>query len=88
MAQVALAWELSKEAISAPIVGSTSLDNLKELLGKQALTRGSYSYLRLTKVKQPRSSLDSRKRKSSTWRNHTNPLASSATGEAGEELIR
>jgi aryl-alcohol dehydrogenase-like predicted oxidoreductase len=33
MAQVALAWILSKEQVSAPIVGTTSLDNLKELVG-------------------------------------------------------
>jgi aryl-alcohol dehydrogenase-like predicted oxidoreductase len=33
MAQVALAWLLSKEQVSAPIVGTTSLDNLKELVG-------------------------------------------------------
>jgi predicted oxidoreductase len=32
MAQVALAWILSKEQISAPIVGTTSLNNLKELV--------------------------------------------------------
>lgn len=34
MAQVALAWSLSKEYITAPIVGTTSLDKLKDLLGK------------------------------------------------------
>ncbi|KAK6902583.1 hypothetical protein I203_107841 [Kwoniella mangroviensis CBS 8507] len=33
MAQVALAWSLSNDFITAPIVGSTSLDNLKELIG-------------------------------------------------------
>jgi predicted oxidoreductase len=33
MAQVALAWTLSKEHVSAPIVGTTSLNNLKELVG-------------------------------------------------------
>ncbi|OXH42750.1 hypothetical protein J004_06533 [Cryptococcus neoformans] len=33
MAQVALAWSLSKEYITAPIVGTTSLDKLKDLLG-------------------------------------------------------
>jgi aryl-alcohol dehydrogenase-like predicted oxidoreductase len=34
MAQVALAWILSKDQVSAPIVGTTSVDNLKELIGE------------------------------------------------------
>lgn len=33
MAQVALAWILSRDFITAPIVGTTSLDKLKDLLG-------------------------------------------------------
>ena len=33
MAQVALAWILSKDGVSAPIVGTTNLDNLKDILG-------------------------------------------------------
>ncbi|PPQ78779.1 hypothetical protein CVT25_010652 [Psilocybe cyanescens] len=33
MAQVALAWVISKEGVTAPIIGSTSLDNLKDLIG-------------------------------------------------------
>ena len=33
MAQIALAWSLSKDGISAPIVGTTSLTNLKDLIG-------------------------------------------------------
>jgi len=32
MAQVALAWSLAHDYISAPIIGTTSLDNLKELI--------------------------------------------------------
>ncbi|KAG8702429.1 hypothetical protein FRC08_003496 [Ceratobasidium sp. 394] len=31
MAQVALAWCMSKDPVSAPIVGTTSLKNLEEL---------------------------------------------------------
>ena len=34
MAQVALAWSLSNEFITAPIVGTTSLENMKELIGE------------------------------------------------------
>lgn len=33
MAQVALAWSFGNENITAPIVGTTKLDNLKELIG-------------------------------------------------------
>ena len=33
MAQVALAWSLGNDNITAPIVGTTKLDNLKELIG-------------------------------------------------------
>lgn len=34
MAQVALAWAMGKEGVSAPIVGTTSLQNLAELIGE------------------------------------------------------
>ncbi|PPR04578.1 hypothetical protein CVT24_012031 [Panaeolus cyanescens] len=33
MAQVALAWAMSKDGVTAPIVGTTSLENLNDLLG-------------------------------------------------------
>ena len=33
MAQVALAWVLSKPGVTAPIVGTTSLANIEDLLG-------------------------------------------------------
>lgn len=33
MAQVTIAWSLSKSFISAPIVGTTSIDKLKDLVG-------------------------------------------------------
>lgn len=33
MAQVALAWSVSNEFVTAPIVGSTSLEKLAELIG-------------------------------------------------------
>ena len=33
MAQIAVAWSLAKEGVSAPIVGTTSLKNLQELIG-------------------------------------------------------
>ncbi|KAI0033128.1 NADP-dependent oxidoreductase domain-containing protein, partial [Vararia minispora EC-137] len=33
MAQVAVAWMFAKDAVSAPVVGSTSLEKLKDLIG-------------------------------------------------------
>ncbi len=33
MAQVALAWMMSKDHVTAPIIGSTSLKHLKDILG-------------------------------------------------------
>lgn len=34
MAQVACAWVLTKDPVAAPVVGSTSLKNLEELVGE------------------------------------------------------
>ena len=34
MAQIAVAWSLANEYVTAPIVGTTSLENLKELIGE------------------------------------------------------
>lgn len=33
MAQVALAWMMSKDQVTAPIIGSTSLEHLIDILG-------------------------------------------------------
>ncbi|KAI0737384.1 Aldo/keto reductase [Daedaleopsis nitida] len=38
MAQVALAWVMAKPGVTAPIVGTTSLENLEDLLGALNLT--------------------------------------------------
>lgn len=38
MAQVSIAWSLSKDFITAPIVGTTKLDNLKDILGTVSRT--------------------------------------------------
>lgn len=32
MAQVGIAWILAKDGVTAPIVGTTNLDNLKDIL--------------------------------------------------------
>lgn len=37
MAQTALAWVMAKEGVTAPIVGITTLKNLKDLLGLRLL---------------------------------------------------
>jgi aryl-alcohol dehydrogenase-like predicted oxidoreductase len=33
MAQVAIAWSLSKDGTTAPIIGTTSLQNLEDIVG-------------------------------------------------------
>ena len=38
MAQVALAWVMAKPGVTAPIVGTTSLANLEDLLGALNVT--------------------------------------------------
>ena len=38
MAQIAMAWVLSKPGVTAPIVGTTSLANLEDLLGALNVT--------------------------------------------------
>ena len=34
MAQIACAWAMAKDPVAAPIVGTTSLKNLQDLIGK------------------------------------------------------
>lgn len=34
MAQIAFAWAMSKDPVAAPIVGTTNLKNLQELIGE------------------------------------------------------
>ena len=34
MAQISLAWILSKPGVTAPVIGTTSLANLEDILGK------------------------------------------------------
>jgi aryl-alcohol dehydrogenase-like predicted oxidoreductase len=34
MAQVAIAWSLSKDGMTAPIIGTTSLKNLEDIIGE------------------------------------------------------
>ena len=41
MAQVAIAWSLSKDGVTAPIVGTTSLSNLKDIIGMYHIIRVS-----------------------------------------------
>jgi predicted oxidoreductase len=39
MAQIAVAWSLKR--VTAPIVGTTKLENLKEMIGERHVARGS-----------------------------------------------
>lgn len=39
MAQVAVAWSLSKSFMTAPIVGTTSLEKLKDVVGTYGFTK-------------------------------------------------
>jgi aryl-alcohol dehydrogenase-like predicted oxidoreductase len=39
MAQIAVAWSLSKDGVTAPIVGTTKLENLKEMIGMSTALR-------------------------------------------------
>ncbi len=34
MAQISLAWMLTKPGVTAPIIGTTSLSNLEDILGQ------------------------------------------------------
>ncbi|KZP19500.1 Aldo keto reductase [Athelia psychrophila] len=54
MAQVALAWVLQKEGVTAPIVGSTSLENLKDLLCAVQLELSAEEVKSLEEPYQPR----------------------------------
>jgi hypothetical protein len=39
MAQVSIAWSLSKDYMSAPIIGTTKLENLWDIVGKSRRSR-------------------------------------------------
>ncbi|PSR70431.1 hypothetical protein PHLCEN_2v13682 [Hermanssonia centrifuga] len=47
MAQIGVAWVLSKEGVTAPIVGTTNLDNLKDIIAgaNVKLTEEEIKYL-------------------------------------------
>lgn len=45
MAQIAIAWNLAKPGVTAPIVGTTSLANLEDILGEYSLHERSESYI-------------------------------------------
>ncbi|KAI0948812.1 hypothetical protein AcV7_009457 [Taiwanofungus camphoratus] len=57
MAQVAIAWALSKPGVTAPIVGTTSLDNLKDIIGAASVTLTEDEIKYLEEPYQPQSIL-------------------------------
>ena len=44
MAQVAIAWSLSHDGVTAPIVGTTSLDNLKDIIGAKVAVHRHFAW--------------------------------------------
>ena len=42
MAQIALAWMLTKPGVTAPIIGTTKLANLEDILGKSLFLPRAY----------------------------------------------
>ena len=47
MAQVSVAWVLAKDGVTAPIIGTTNLDNLKDIIAgvNVKLTEEEIKYL-------------------------------------------
>ena len=37
MAQIAMAWVMAKPGVTAPVIGTTSLEKLEDILGKSRL---------------------------------------------------
>ena len=54
MAQVALAWLMQKDGVTAPIIGTTSLANLQDLLGAVHLELSQEEVKELEELYQPR----------------------------------
>ena len=54
MAQVALAWVMQKDGVTAPIIGTTSLENLQDLLGAVHLELSAEEVKELEELYQPR----------------------------------
>ncbi|KZP03467.1 Aldo/keto reductase [Athelia psychrophila] len=54
MAQVALAWVMQKDGVTAPIVGTTSLENLRDLVGAVHLELSAEEVKSLEEMYQPR----------------------------------
>ncbi|KAG1832444.1 aryl-alcohol dehydrogenase [Suillus variegatus] len=55
MAQIALAWSMAQDIVSAPIVGTTSLKNLQDLLGAINITLTAEEVKYLEEPYQPKS---------------------------------
>ena len=47
MAQISLAWCMAKDGVTAPIIGTTSLENLEDILGKYQLCHNELDDWRL-----------------------------------------
>lgn len=68
MAQIAAAWSLKR--VTAPIVGTTKIDNLKEMIGKWKRV-GTDNIKRCSSGLQTHLTSSLRRKRLSTWRNRT-----------------
>lgn len=55
MAQVAIAWVMARDAVTAPIIGTTSLENLSELVSVVDIKMSEEEMKYLEEPYQPRS---------------------------------
>ena len=70
MAQIAVAWSLKR--VTAPIVGTTKLQNLKEMIGEW--DRVEMGYQPECSLKLQRLSIsNSQRKRPNIWRNRTYP---------------
>lgn len=69
MAQISLAWLFSKQGVTAPIVGVTKIENLKDLLGMLSV-QSLLQYIH-DSMFQGLLTLSLRQRRSNIWRSLT-----------------
>ena len=78
MAQVAIAWSLSKDGVTAPIVGTTNLNNLKDIIGRHFFVTSTFRRSSWY-VTQRVCMYNWQKKKSNLWKSLTNPKPSLVT---------
>lgn len=81
MAQISMAWVLSKPWVSAPVIGATKLSNIEGILGEHYPSSSHILRNYHSQYLQTRWRSLSRKRRSNTSRSRTSRLESSATSK-------